>query len=191
MAKTNHISLMPRAVATLPLTILVLSLPLLLSASALGIPTGVEAPAFSVESGDGQKLTLADLAGRVSVILYETQNVTGQNETLKAELERLFNDTPLVRKNSSVYVVINCSSVVWPLTFIWKRKLVSHSVEEHLTIYGDWDSHMFTDYTMFDNKVNLVVLDKLQVVRYFHAGPMGSGEIEDVKNLLRALSTES
>jgi predicted transcriptional regulator len=189
MAETGCFSLIRRGAAGLLQTILALNL--LRPGGALGIPTGVQAPEFTLESGDGQKLNRADLAGRVAIILYATRNATGQNQTLRAELERLFAETPLLRDTSSLYVVINCAHAVWPLTLIWRRRLTSSSVEERLTIYGDWDAQMSKDYAMIDNAANLVVLDKSGVVRYFHAGLLSPGEIENVKHVLRTLSIES
>jgi predicted transcriptional regulator len=86
--------------------------------------------------------------------------------------------------------VINCSSAFWPFTGIWKSKLSENSKKEGTTIYGDWDGKMFSDYKMKDKESNVVIIDKIGIIRYIISGKVEDEEINKIKELLIKLGNE-
>lgn len=163
------------------------------SAFAL-IGEGVNAPEFSVTSGDGNEITLRDLEGTVAVIFYETKDndVIERNRALKEELKQFYKiQTDLRKKLLSRIAVIDCSSASWPFKGIWKSKLIENSKKEGIPIYGDWDGTFADNYSVVRGETNFIVIDKKGIIRYAKAGFIEGTEILEIKILLGTLlSTE-
>lgn len=152
---------------------------------------GTEAPSFTVKSGDDKELTLKMLKGRVVSLIYETKDVVEKNRKLKEELRALLakHNTPSEERAVGVSV-IDCTAAFWPITRIWKSKLRENSKKEGITIYGDWDGKMFSDYKMVKDESNVVVIDRQGIVRYFNSGRVETKEIGKIKDLLETLISE-
>ena len=149
---------------------------------------GQKAPYFKIASGSGQLLTLDEVKGKVVVIFYETKNVSRKNAAIKDRFNELYDSQPAPIRESIVRLpVFDCSSVVWPVTYLWKDGLVKNSARVGITIYGDWDGKMLHDYGMKDNESNVLMLDKTGVIRYFFAGKIDEERFLEIKNLLAEL----
>lgn len=136
-----------------------------------GLKIGTEAPSFKVKSGDDKILTLDMIKGKVTVIFYETKDVVEKNRQLKDALNKFYNEQPDTVKKLIVRLpIINCSGVFWPFTGIWRGKLRDNSKKEGITIYGDWNGKMFSDYKMKDKESNVVIIDKKGIIRYITSG---------------------
>jgi len=120
---------------------------------------GKKAPFFKVKSGDDKELTLDMLKGNVAVIFYETKETVEKNRTLKEALKKLGRDEDYPSGRLVAVAVVNCSGAFWPLTRIWRSKLVENSKKEGLTIYGDWDGKMSLDYRLKPDESNVIVVD--------------------------------
>lgn len=152
---------------------------------------GKKAPSFKIVSGDGKELTLDKVKGKIVVIFYETREVVEKNRELKRSLGTFFRQQATGTPDLLVSVsVIDCSSAFWPLTRIWKSKLVENSKRERVTIYGDWDGRMRADYNMKENDSNIVVLDTAGTVRYFKSGKVDAAGIDEIEDLLKGLIPE-
>lgn len=152
---------------------------------------GKKAPSFKIVSGDGKELTLDKVKGKIAVIFYETREVVEKNRELKRSLGTFFRQQAAETPDLLIPVsVIDCSSAFWPLTGIWKSKLVENSKRERVTIYGDWDGSMRSDYKMQENESNIVVLDTTGTVRYFKSGKVDTAGIDAIKELLKGLIPE-
>jgi len=152
---------------------------------------GKEAPFFKVISGDGKELTLDMVQGKVVVIFYETKEVAEKNRELKKSLGKFFRQQKTdIASLLTPVSVIDCSAAFWPVTRIWKSKLVENSKREGVTIYGDWDGSMRSDYRMQENESNIVVLDTAGRVRYFKSGKVETAGIDEIKELLKGLISE-
>ena len=66
-----------------------------------------------------------------------------------------------------------------------------NSKKEGITLYGDWDGKMFTDYGMKDNESNFVIIDKKGFIRSRAAGKIEDEEIKKIIDLLNKLLEES
>jgi len=156
-----------------------------------GLKIGTDAPFFRVKSGEDKELTLDMIKGKAIVIFYETKDVVEKNRQLKDELNKFYNDQPKTVKELIVRLpIINCSGAFWPFTGIWKSKLRDNSKKEGITIYGDWDGKMFSDYKMKDNESNVAVIDKKGMIRYIAPGKVEDEEINKIKELLEELGNE-
>lgn len=156
-----------------------------------GSKIGTVAPSFKVKSGNGKELTLDMVKGKVIVIFYETKDVVEKNRKLKNELNKFYDEwSDTVKENIVWLPVINCSSAFWPFTGIWKSKLMENSKKERITIYGDWDGKMFSDYKMKDEESNVVIIDKKGIIRYIADGKVEDKEINKIKELLKELGNE-
>jgi len=152
---------------------------------------GEKAPFFRVKSGDGKELTADMVKGKVVVIFYETKEVVEKNRELKGSLGKFFRQqkTEIAGLLTPVSVV-DCSAAFWPLTRIWKSKLVENSKREGITIYGDWDGTMSSAYKMRENESNVVVLDTAGIIRYIKSGKVDTAGIDEIKELLKELIPE-
>ena len=149
---------------------------------------GTDVPAFEVKSGDDEILTLDMIKGKVIVVFYETKDVVEKNRKLKDELRKFYDGQPDTIKELTVILpIINCSSAFWPFIGIWRRKLRENSKKAGITIYGDWDGKMFSDYKTKDKESNVVIIDKKGIIRYFTAGKVENKEINKIKELLKSL----
>jgi hypothetical protein len=149
---------------------------------------GRKAPYFKIASGSGELLTLDEVKGKVVVIFYETKEVSKKNAAIKDRFNELYDSQPAPIRESIVRLpVFNCSSVVWPVTYLWKDGLVKNSARVGITIYGDWDGKMFRDYGMKDNESNVMMLDKSGFIRYFFAGKIDEDRFEQIKSTLADL----
>lgn len=158
---------------------------------AEGVNLGILAPYFKVKSGDDKTLTLDMIKGKVIVMFYETKDVVRRNRELKEELNKFYSNQPDEVKEFIVKLpVINCSSAFWPFTEIWKRKLRENSKRKGITIYGDWDGKMFSDYKMKDNESNVLIIDKKGIIRYITSGKVEDMEINKIKELLKEIENE-
>jgi predicted transcriptional regulator len=152
-----------------------------------GLETGVQAPPFNLESGDNEKISLDRIKGKIVIIIYEAKNVIEQNRAFKNELTSLIDRSEVLKAQSTVLPVINCTSASWATKRIWKSNLRKNSKKENVTIYGDWDGKMFADYGIKDNTSNVVVIDANGIIRYFGSGKLDENEINKVKELLNRL----
>jgi len=153
-----------------------------------GPASGTPAPNFLVESGDNKKLTLDMLRGKVVVLFYEDRKVTKKNIELKNELKQLYRSQPAdVQKDIFRLVVIDCSEAYWPITPIWKDRLVENSRKEGFTIYGDWNKQMLADYSLKPGESNFIIIDKQGIVRYTAASKVENGQFEKIKGMLYSL----
>lgn len=158
---------------------------------AESLKIGTDAPAFKVKSGDDGILTLDTMKGKAIVIFYETKGVVEKNRKLKDELNKFYDGQPDTIKELIVKLpIINCSSAFWPFTGIWKSKLRENSKKEGMTIYGDWDGKMFSDYKMEDKESNAVIIDKKGIIRYIASGKVEDMEINKIKELLKRIGNE-
>jgi uncharacterized YtfJ-like protein len=176
----------------LMLMITLLSLPFSrgFSLAASGL-IGSPAPYFRVQSGDDKELTLDMIKGKVAAIFYENKDIVDANKRLKDELNKLYSEQTDVLKDVLVRLpIIDCSDAFWPFLGIWKRRLREHSKKEGTAIYCDWDGKMSSDYKMKADVSNVVVIDKSGRIRFFTSGDVAAEEINDVKELLKALTTE-
>jgi predicted transcriptional regulator len=168
--------------------LLITALVLFLSATAQGAEPGMKAPFFRITSGSDKVLTATMIEGTVSVIFYETKDVVERNRELKNSLNAFFLSQPESLKTQITRLpVINCKGAIWPFTAIWKSKLKENSSKEGMTIYGDFDGKMFSDFGMKDNDSNVLILDKMGLIRYFAFGKIESKEIPRIKKLFEVL----
>lgn len=152
---------------------------------------GLPAPYFSVRSGDDKELTLDMIRGKVAAIFYENKDVVDANKRLKDELNKLYSEQTDALKDVLVRLpIIDCSEAVPLFRRIWKSRLRQHSQKEGMKIYCDWSGNMSSDYRMKDGVSNVVIIDKGGRIRFFTSGDVTAGEIDEVKQLLIALTTE-
>jgi len=159
---------------------------------AYSVEVNTKAPFFKVHSGDDQEVTRDILKGKVLSVLYETKEVVEKNRPLKTALKNYYQTMPEDMKTQYARVpVVKCSPASWPIIKIWKYKLKENSKKEGITLYGDWDGKMFTDYGMKDNESNFVIIDKKGFIRYRAAGKIEDEEIKKIIELLKNLLKES
>ena len=152
---------------------------------------GTEAPVFKIKSGDDEILTLDMIKRKAMIIFYETKDVVEKNRKLKDELNKFYDGQPDTIKELIVKLpIINCSSASWLFTGIWKSKLRENSKKEDITIYGDWDGKMFSDYKMKNEESNVVIIDKKGIIRYIASGKVEDKEINKIKELLKKIGNE-
>jgi hypothetical protein len=172
-------------------------LPILLVLAAISGANGQEpthallgkpAPFFSIRSGDDETLVPDMFRGKVAVIFYETRGASRKNSDIKNRFNKLYDGQDEAVRRSIVRIpVINCSRVVWPLRAVWKQGLKYHSKRVGITLYGDWDGRMATDYRMKDGDSNLIIVDGRGIIRYVSAGHITDKQFHEIEELLDTL----
>jgi peroxiredoxin len=153
------------------------------------LTSGKPAPPFRVESGDGQKLSLDKVRGRVVVLFYENRHVTKKNSALKDELTRIYlAQSKPVKQGIFRLVVIDCAEACLPTLPLWKRALNDHSEKEGFTIYGDWQRTMYKDYFMKADDSNFLVIDQQGIIRYSATGKVDPCQFEPIIELILGLA---
>jgi hypothetical protein len=161
---------------------------LLFSTIAQAVVLGKKAPFFRIMSGSDKELTISQVEQTVTVIFYETKDAVEKNRELKNMLSAFYINQPeLLRKQITRLPIINCKSAFWPFTAIWKSKLNEYSSKEGMTIYGDFNGKMLSDFDMKDNDSNVLILDKIGFIRYFAFGKIEGKEFSRIKKLLEDL----
>ncbi|MCB1174722.1 MAG: hypothetical protein KDK39_14225 [Leptospiraceae bacterium] len=149
---------------------------------------GRAAPDFKVVSGNDRVATLKQFRGQILVIMYESGDSWQKNRALKRALLKLYNEAaPAQRLKIGRLPVIDCRKAVWPITNIYKQKLVEHSMQEGLTIFGDWDGNLLRQLSLQSDQSNLVIIDQAGIVRYHRSGVIPAAGITAVQNLMRQL----
>ena len=175
----------------LVLVVALLSLHLPQSASQASGWIGAEAPSFRVRSGDDKELTLKMIKGKAVVMFYEAKDIVEKNRRLKNQLNKFYHEQADAIKQRIVRVaIIDCSGAVWPFKGIWKSRLRESSKKEGISIYGDWDGKMFSDYKMKTDESNILIIDKDGRIKFFTSGEVKDEEINEVKELLKELAAE-
>lgn len=176
---------------SLILVVTLLSLLSLRSSSPASDLIGSEAPYFRVQSGDDRELNLEMIKGKVIVIFYENKDIVENNQRLKTELNKLYYEQTGIVKDVLVRLpIVDCSSAVWLFRGIWKRRIREHSKREGVTIYGDWEGKMSSDYKMKADVSNVVIVDKSGRIRFFTSGEVRAEDVSNVKELLKYLAAE-
>ena len=145
-----------------------------------------KAPGFTVVSGAGEIISLDSLIGKIVVLIYEKKDVVKKTRPLKDVLYKIYwNQPEEKRKNIVRLPVIDCSSAFWPVTTIWKKKLVENSIKEGVNIFGDWDGKMCENYNLKDKNSTVIVIDKKGVIKYIASDDLCSGK--EIKTTLEKI----
>ncbi|MCK5833835.1 hypothetical protein KAH81_09240 [bacterium] len=157
-----------------------------------GLKTYTQIPEFEVVSGDGEVLTRPMLEGKITAIIYLSRKALGKNKYFSDELLRFYSkQDEAVQEKILRVAIINSSKANWPITEIWKRKLIENSIERGLTVYGDWDGNMLKDFGFLDEESNVIIIHSNLEVRYFNYGRIDEVETEKIKQLLMDLVTNN
>lgn len=148
--------------------------------------TGEPAPAFSLVSGDNQKLTLNMLKGKVVALFYATRDTVKVNDDLQHYLDTLYAAQPQNIQNQIVRLLVVNAMEATSLT-AWKEKIRETSAKLKITIYGDWTGGMYAAYRMRDNDSNFIIIDKRGIVRFAASGRVANSRFEAIKKLLLQL----
>ena len=155
--------------------------------SAGNLLVGDEAPPFVVESGNGEKLTLSALQGKIVVLFYENRDAVKKNVDVKDRLNTLYEQNAAIRNTIFRLAVFDCSHVTWPMTLFWRDALRRHSARLGFTLYGDWDGRMFEHYSMRARDSNVFIIDRKGRIRYTRHGQLREPEYNEIYRLLHDL----
>ncbi len=156
-----------------------------------GPPVGAKIPDFTVVSGEGDSLNREALEGKVTVMLYLSRSAIGKNRVFTDELLEFYHCRPEnIQRCVKSVAVINAGEAKWPITEIWKKKLVESSKERGVPVYGDWSGEMLRDFGFVNDESNVLIVGPDLNTRYFFAGKIEGEEIERVKSLLAKMISE-
>ncbi len=151
---------------------------------------GNAAPFFEIISGDRHPLTLDNLKGKVAVLFYETKSAIEQNRKLKSALNIFYTEQiDSFKKDIARIGVIDCQGVLF--RGAWEKGLRDNSLKEGITIYGDWDGKMSSNYRTAEGVSNVIIIDKKGIIRYYASGQIEDKNISIIEELLESLVKES
>ncbi|HHS49577.1 MAG TPA: hypothetical protein ENN07_00465 [candidate division Zixibacteria bacterium] len=155
------------------------------------VKVGQIIPDFLVVSGDDVELTRDDLDGKVTVLFYLSRCAQGVNRPLSSALTEFYHaQDEAVQSNVLRVAVMNATEARWPISQIWRKRLVEASKERGITVYGDWDGTMLADFGFIDEDSNILIIDSELRARYFAHGRIEGEEIDNIKALLMELIGE-
>lgn len=150
---------------------------------------GSIAPPFKIISGSKEVLALDDIKGKVAILFYEAKSAIEQNRKLKASLNVFYDGQPdFVKKDIVRIGVIDCQGVFF--RGAWDEGLRNNSKQEGITIYGDWDGKMSSDYRTAEGVSNIIIIDKKGIIRYYASGQIEDKNISIIEELLESLIKE-
>jgi hypothetical protein len=140
---------------------------------------------FTVESGDGAKVTEKSVKGKVVIMFYEKRDVVKRNAEMKDKLNEIFDYQPGNIQQIIVRLpVIDCSHVFWPVSEIWKKGLRDNSKRVGMTVYCDWTGNVSRDFMMLPDESNMLILDGTGMIRYRFSGKINQDRLEEIKYML-------
>ena len=99
-----------------------------------------------------------------------------ETRPLKDLLYKIYWNQPEEKRKDIVRLpVIDCSSAFWPVTTIWKKKLIENSKKEGLCIFGDWTGKMCETYSLKNKKSTIIIVNKKGVIKYIASDDLCSG----------------
>jgi len=142
-----------------------------------------KAPDFTVISGDGETISLDSLIGKIIVLIYEKKEVVKKTRPLKDLLYKIYWNQPKEKREEIIRIpVIDCSAAFWPITSIWKKKLVENSIKEGMTIFGDWNGKMAENYNLKEKNSTIIIVNRKGVIKYIASDDLCSGK--EIKTIL-------
>jgi thioredoxin-dependent peroxiredoxin len=152
------------------------------------LEVGKKAPAFTLDSSDGDKVKLADLAGKTVVLyFYPRDNTPG----CTVEAEGFRDAVPALKKLGAVVLGVSKDSIASHCKFRDKYKLtfplLSDPDGKTLEAYGAWG-----DKVMYGKKLkgiirSTVVIDKTGKIAHHWPKVSVKGHVDDVLGVVKAL----
>lgn len=144
------------------------------------------APQFQVLDSADHSLSLDDLVGTASIILYETRETTEENRTLKEALKQLKQQGAVFK----IVPIVDCSTAPALFKGMWKAQIRDHSVKEKVDIYCDWTGAFGRAYQSASDTSNIYIIDRTGRIVYRNAGTVPSSDMPKIKLLLEAVAAK-
>ena len=153
------------------------------------IEVGKKAPAFTLESSDGGKVKLADLAGKVVVLyFYPRDNTPG----CTVEAEGFRDAVPALKKLGAVALGVSKDSIASHCKFRDKYKLtfplLSDPDGETLEAYGAWGDKVMYGKKMKGIIRSTVLIDKAGRVARHWPKVSVKGHVDEVVESVKELA---
>ena len=152
------------------------------------LEVGKKAPAFTLESSDGDKVKLADLAGQVVVVyFYPRDNTPGC--TIEAEGFR--DAVPALKKLGAVVLGVSKDSIASHCKFRDKYKLnfplLTDADGKVMEAYGAWGDKVMYGKKMKGIIRSTVIIDKTGKVAKHWPKVSVKGHVDEVVDAVKAL----
>jgi peroxiredoxin Q/BCP len=149
---------------------------------------GKKAPAFNLESSDGGKVRLSDLAGKVVVLyFYPRDNTPG----CTVEAEGFRDAVPALKKLGAVVLGVSKDSIASHCKFRDKYKLnfplLSDAEGKTLEAYGAWGDKVMYGKKMKGIIRSTVLIDKNGKVAHHWPKVSVKGHVDEVVEAVKAL----
>jgi len=143
---------------------------------------------FSVESGDGKKLSSINLSGMITVLFYESKDNIEVNRPAKEQLNRLYYSlNELERKHILRLPVIDCTEASRLFHGIWNKQLVKNSEIEEVDVYGDWEGGLKEALSLNSNGSYLIIFDQSGRICFWEEGQVSEDKIIMAEEILQRL----
>lgn len=153
------------------------------------VQIGKKAPAFALESSEGGKLALADLAGKVVVLyFYPRDNTPG----CTVEAEGFRDAVPALKKLGAIVIGVSKDSIASHCKFRDKYKLtfplLSDPDGKVLEAYGAWGDKVMYGKKMKGIIRSTVVIDKAGKIARHWPKVSVKGHVDEVVDAVKALA---
>ncbi len=149
---------------------------------------GNAAPADArVEDVDGRSLTVASLAGRPAVVVYEDKDSRAANAARKAELTRIRKEEPALARVQVVAVADVSAYDFWPAKSAARDAIREEQKKAGFTIWLDWTARFRDKLDLTKGASNVVLLDRKGRVAFAAAGPLGTTSRQVLHAAMRAV----
>lgn len=154
---------------------------------AFGLPAVGDAIAdASVEDADGGKRSLAQLAGKPYLVVYEDKDSAQTNQTLKDELSKLAQGDKFKNAIGLLAVADVSDYDFWPVKGFVKDAIREESKKAKTTIYCDWTGTFREKVGIQEGTSTVLLVGGDGKVRFAKAGALSKAERAKLVGLLRA-----
>ncbi len=146
------------------------------------------APDFSVRSGSGDILTLADISGKIAGLFYQPRyrEIVEQQKPFEEALDAFFKSlSPADQGRIFRGAFIDTHDIPGLFRWLTRMKMRSQSKKLGITVYGDWTGDFAAAYHTRPDQFNFYLIDASGKIIHQHHGPVSQNDSSRIIEMLR------
>lgn len=133
---------------------------------------------FSLPTTAGRDRSLAQMRGKVVVLFYETRGTISQNQHVKDAMGVRFNRERALANRITLIAACNVAEYnSWPSQYFAREAISAVARSQRIELWLDWNRTLIGRLGLRDAASNIVVVDRMGVVRERHFGRLADGQV--------------
>ncbi len=149
---------------------------------------GSHAPDFSVRSGSGDILSLADISGKIAGLFFQPRfrEIVDQQKPFEQALDTFFKSlTATDQARIFRGAFIDTHNIPGLFKWLTRMKMRSQSRKLGITVYGDWTGEFASAYHARPDQFNFYLTDTSGKIVHQHQGPVSQDDSSRIIEMLR------